>query len=145
MPNINITEVTGTSQVVGPDITQNFLVSGNDYGDSILVNATQSPLSVNISVAASPQAISVSGQSSGDSIGITIIEAIYPTGSGISGPYSTRFYYSGDGKLIQKSYANTNIYFNYNVDNSLNQVIYPTYTKTMLYNPGGALTGFDVS
>jgi YD repeat-containing protein len=144
MPTILITEITGTGQVVGPEVTQQFLVSGNDYGDTVTVNATQSQMSVGVAVTESPQTLNVTGISSGDNISVSIIEAVYPTGSGAL-PQSTRFYYSGDGKLIQKTVGAANTDYTYNAQDQLYQVITSSYTKTMLYNTDGDLTGFNVT
>jgi hypothetical protein len=142
MPTIYITEITGSGQVVGPDITNQFLFSGFNSGDNITVDATGTPIYVNIDVVDSGESVSVSGFSSGDSINVTVQEAVFVSDGG---PWTTRLYYSGDGKLIQKSYNNLDMHFSYNVDESLNQIVHPDYTKTMLYNVSGVLTGFNVT
>ena len=48
-------------------------------------------------------------------------------------------------KLIQKSGGAVDTSYTYNLNSSLNEVSHPDYTKTMLYDTDGVLTGFNVS
>ena len=143
MYTINISEVTGTGIVTGPNITNIFSGSGIHSGDSISVSVTGITTTINVDVVDSGQAVSITGiASSGDNINVLIQEAVY---SGTRLPSSIRLYYSGDGKLIQKVSNGIDTDFTYNADDTLNQVILPTYTKTMLYDSNSILTGFDVT
>lgn len=75
MPNIIVTETTGTQQVVGPDNNLNFLVSGSHSGDIVTINATGSALAVNIDVVESGQNVSITGQSTPQVINVSVVEA----------------------------------------------------------------------
>lgn len=74
MPNIIVTETTGSQQVIGPDNNLNFLVSGSHSGDIVTINATGLPTSVNIDVTESGQNVTVTGLSTPQIINVTVSE-----------------------------------------------------------------------
>lgn len=86
MPNIIVTETTGTQQVVGPDNNLNFLVSGSHSGDIVTINATGSALAVNIDVTESGQNVSITGQSTPQIINVSVVEG----GAGGGSPLTVR-------------------------------------------------------
>ena len=143
MPTVNVTAVTGQSQYSDPDGNLVFFTSGYHSGDSISIVASGAPNQYNINVIDSGQSLSITGFSSGDNITVSILE-------GITGAFSpdlptdTRFFYSGDGKLIQKTNGQGNTFYTYTSEDFLSQVIAPLYTKDLLYNNSGFLTGYNI-
>ena len=141
MVQIIIQEITGSGQVVGPNITQNFITSGTHSGDNITVNATGAPVNVSVDIVDSGLNVAVTGQATVQSISVSVQEAVYQG----DGPFTTRFYYDNEDKLVLKNANSINTSYTYNLDGTLYQISNVDFTKTFLYDSDGLLTGFDVT
>jgi YD repeat-containing protein len=140
MPNIIVTETTGTQQVVGPDNNLNFIVSGSHSGDNVTINASGSQTSVNIDVTDSSDNITVTGVASPQDISVIVNEGVRPDAVG---PFDTAFVYNSLGQLVQ-SIANITTDFSYNAAGQLIRLERPDFTKDFYYS-GTFLTGIDVT